>query len=69
LAPFSTSTFTFNFNFNTHEPYMILKALNVLYKSVLVTLLSTLHGSGAIRLFLKSFFKKLKKINVSAKTG
>jgi hypothetical protein len=29
----STSTLNFNFNSNTHKPYMILKALNVLYKA------------------------------------
>ena len=47
----STSTSTFNFNSNTHEPYMILKALNKIYKIISGTLLSTLHCSGEIKLW------------------
>jgi hypothetical protein len=45
-----TSTFNFNFNSKTYKPYMILKALNVLYKVVTGTLLWIPCWSGAIQL-------------------
>ena len=62
----STSTFNFNFNSNTHEPYMILKALNKIYKIVSGTLLSTLHCSGEKKpqMFWKVWSQNSNSFNV-----